>query len=92
MKQIPFTKTQFAQLLANAKTGAATGDTAPPVVKFFCPWGAATWLICEAEPHDGSFDVRCQTRYSQHFTGVSYFPLEHFKPDHPSWMAGEAKA
>ncbi len=34
---------------------------------------------------DGTFAVRCQTRWDQSFTGVSYFPLESFKPGHPSW-------
>jgi hypothetical protein len=23
-----------------------------PVAKLFCPWGAATWLICEMDPQD----------------------------------------
>lgn len=35
---------------------------------------------------DGSFAVRCQTRWNERFTGVSYFPLENFKPGHPSWQ------
>lgn len=34
---------------------------------------------------EGSFCVRCQTKWSESFTGVSYFPLENFKPGHPSW-------
>lgn len=34
---------------------------------------------------DGSFAVRCQTKWSPYFTGVSYFPLENFTPGHPSW-------
>lgn len=36
---------------------------------------------------DGSFSVRCQTRWSEAFTGVSYFPLEDFKEqenEHPT--------
>lgn len=36
---------------------------------------------------DGTFAVRCQTRWSPHFTGVSYFPMENFQPGHPSWGA-----
>lgn len=38
--------------------------------------------------NDGSIDIRCQTQWSDHFQGVSYFPLENFKPDHPSWKEG----
>lgn len=34
---------------------------------------------------DGSFAIRCQTKWDQYFTGVSYFPLENFKPDSPTW-------
>lgn len=28
---------------------------------------------------DGTIAVRCQTRWSPHFTGVTYLPLEDFK-------------
>jgi hypothetical protein len=35
---------------------------------------------------DGTFAVRCQTRWSETFTGVSYFPLENFQPDSPTWV------
>lgn len=52
MKQKPFTKPQLDKLLQNNAHAHATGETGAPVVKFFCPWGAATWLICEAEPRD----------------------------------------
>lgn len=34
---------------------------------------------------DGSFAIRCQTRWPDFFVGVSYFPLEDFKPDSPTW-------
>lgn len=34
---------------------------------------------------DGTFAIRCQTRWSPSFTGVSYFPLENFKPDSLTW-------
>lgn len=27
---------------------------------------------------DGTFDVRCQTRWSHHFTGVTYLPMDFF--------------
>lgn len=36
---------------------------------------------------DGSFAIRCQTMWSDFFQGVSYFPLENFKPGHPSWSS-----
>ena len=32
---------------------------------------------------DGSFAVRCQTKWSPYFTGVTYFHLEDFKSAHP---------
>ena len=38
---------------------------------------------------DGSFDIRCQTKWAPWFTGVSYFPLENFQPGHPSWVDTE---
>lgn len=49
MKQKPFTKAQERQLRANAEEASRTGCGSHhnPVVKFFCPWGAATWLITE---------------------------------------------
>ncbi len=34
---------------------------------------------------NGGLAVRCQTKWSEGFTGVSYFPLENFQPNHPSW-------
>lgn len=34
---------------------------------------------------DGSFAIRCQTRWDESFIGVFYFPLEDFKPDSPTW-------
>mgnify|MGYP003645319322 CR=1 FL=1 len=34
---------------------------------------------------DGTTAVRCQTRWADHFTGVSYFPLDDFKPRSPTW-------
>ena len=44
------TKTQRAQLLANGRD--RDGDHWP-VVKFFDPTGAATWLFTELDPEDG---------------------------------------
>ena len=55
MRQKPFTAAQLAQLEANAKHGNETGETRPPVVKYFTPWGSATWLICEAEKYEGDY-------------------------------------
>ena len=34
---------------------------------------------------DGTFAVRCQTKWDSSFIGVSYFPLDDFKPDSPTW-------
>ena len=44
------TKTQRAQLLAN---GRNRDRDHRPVVKFFDPTGAATWLFTELDPEDG---------------------------------------
>lgn len=30
-----------------------------PVVKFFCPWGAATWLVSEYDPENRLFFGLC---------------------------------
>ena len=38
---------------------------------------------------DGTFAVRCQTRWSPNFTGVSYFPMEDFKPTPPDSKGAE---
>jgi len=32
---------------------------------------------------DGTFAIRCQTAWTPYFVGVSYFPMEDFKPDSP---------
>jgi hypothetical protein len=34
---------------------------------------------------DGTHAVRCQTRWSEGFRGVSYFPLNNFKPESTTW-------
>ena len=45
------TKALHAKLLANGHESAATDNTDHyPVVKFFSPVGAATWLITEIDP------------------------------------------
>lgn len=38
----------------NAERIAEDGNTKDfwPVVKLFCPWGAATWLLTEIDPED----------------------------------------
>ncbi len=51
------TKELREQLLANGREQAKVKGTKaerdfPPVVKFFYPAGAATWLISEADPDD----------------------------------------
>ena len=52
------TACQHARMLANgtanAKHIAEDGNTQDfwPVVKLFCPWGAATWLLSELDPED----------------------------------------
>ncbi|MBW8635561.1 DUF2958 domain-containing protein [Hoeflea sp. WL0058] len=42
---------------ANAERMADDGNTQDfwPVVKLFCPWGAATWLLSELDPKDTDF-------------------------------------
>ena len=52
------TQAQQKQLLANGianiKSMEEGGDAQDftPVVKLFCPWGAATWLLTEIDPED----------------------------------------
>ena len=40
------------KLLANGRRNAGREETEDflPVVKLFCPWGAATWLLTELDP------------------------------------------
>jgi glycine/D-amino acid oxidase-like deaminating enzyme len=52
------TQEQEQKLLANGRahaadqlTGEETTDFAP-VVKLFCPWGGATWLLTELDPDE----------------------------------------
>ena len=51
-----FTQEQERQLTKNGRKNseciARDGNTIDfePVVKLFCPWGAATWLISEIDP------------------------------------------
>ena len=46
------------RLLANGRWNQARSkqelqpDDFRPVVKFFCPWGSATWLITELDPNE----------------------------------------
>ena len=52
------TDEQRTQLLANGRENAARiaddGNTVDhmPVVKLFCPWGGATWLLTELDPEE----------------------------------------
>jgi hypothetical protein len=47
-----------ARMLANGKFNRDLTDSGKtetdfePVVKLFCPWGAATWLLSELDPED----------------------------------------
>jgi Protein of unknown function (DUF2958) len=53
-----FTEDQRRRLLDNGKVNAvrAAGDQETedfkPVVKLFCPWGGATWLLTELDPEE----------------------------------------
>ena len=46
------------ELLANGRANGILRDSGldehdfSPVVKLFCPWGAATWLLSELDPED----------------------------------------
>lgn len=46
------THEQREQLLANGRENAGREQTKDhrPVVKLFCPWGGATWLLTELDP------------------------------------------
>ena len=49
------TQEQTRQLLANGAFNALHPEDPkdfPPVVKLFCPWGGATWLLTELDPED----------------------------------------
>ncbi len=52
------TEAQRRQLMENGRKNAVCiekdGDTLDfaPVVKLFCPWGAATWLLTEIDPEN----------------------------------------
>jgi hypothetical protein len=49
---------QRAELLANGQANLILRNSGrpeqdfKPVVKLFCPWGAATWLLTELDPED----------------------------------------
>jgi hypothetical protein len=44
------------QMIANGRANAALTENGlkevTPVVKLFCPWNAATWLLSELDPED----------------------------------------
>lgn len=46
MRQKPFTQTQLKALVANRMVDEMERK---PIVKFFSPWGSATWLISELD-------------------------------------------
>lgn len=49
------TKEQQKRLLANGQFNALRGENPKdlsPVVKLFCPWSGATWLLTELDPKD----------------------------------------
>ena len=52
------TKEQERKLLANGRVNVLLSNQGKepkdfrPVVKLFCPWGDATWLITELDPED----------------------------------------
>jgi hypothetical protein len=48
------TKEQKEKLLANGRTNAGRENTEDfkPVVKLYCPWNLAIWLLTELDPED----------------------------------------
>ena len=54
-------------MLRNGRAARAGSEIDPkPVVKLFCPWGAATWLLTELDPEEpdiafGLCDLGCQS-------------------------------
>jgi hypothetical protein len=48
------TKEQELRLLAQGRwnEGRERTEDFKPVVKLFCPWGGATWLLSELDPED----------------------------------------
>lgn len=49
-----FTQEQERRLLAQGRRNAGRERTEDfkPIVKLFCPWGGATWLLSELDPED----------------------------------------
>jgi hypothetical protein len=48
------TKEQTEHLIRNGQANAGQENPTDfePVVKLFCPWGGATWLLTELDPED----------------------------------------
>jgi len=48
------TPQQREQMLANGRANAGREETIdfPPVVRLFCPWSDAVWLLTELDPED----------------------------------------
>ncbi len=60
MKQKIFTKEQRATLVANHNASQCDSAHDPkPVIKLFCPWGNATWLLSEYDPDNELFFGLC---------------------------------
>lgn len=78
MKQKPFTKQQLSRLIANGLEAAENGGNSQcrPVVKFFCPWGAGTWLISEYDGEDALFGL-CDS--GQGSPGLGYVSLSELR-------------
>ena len=70
MKQVLLTKALRAKLLENYKTPDANHK---PVVKFFTPWGAATWLITDMDDTGRMFGL-CDL--GQGYPELGYVSLE----------------
>jgi hypothetical protein len=49
-----FTEEQERRLLAQGRTNAGRekSEDFKPIVKLFCPWSGATWLLSELDPDD----------------------------------------
>jgi hypothetical protein len=49
-----FTEEQHRRLLAQGRANAGREESQDfkPVVKLFCPWNGATWLLSELDPDD----------------------------------------
>lgn len=74
MRQKAFTKAQENQL---RKNGQMRDKDHAPVVKFFCPWGAATWLISEMDDDGDTMFALCDLGHG--CTELGYVSLSELK-------------